>query len=448
MQYFPTDAKLAELKLPPKSSPQWKHLESLLTLPYFERIWVIQEVHAARKVTFLWGETELSWEDLRWASYYTYQNCFYVKSSVGLREEHFSLSVVGPMILFAPDRPSVQWEDFLRETRGFKASDARDKFFALTGIINDKSAVVVDYTKSIPEVYAQATAAIINSSQTLRILSFACFKPAGRIYDEPNWTPDWITHSDHPLDFFNCDFTSTLTTKAIPRPTPNNWRILSLKGIHLATIASIGPQLSFIPPQTGPNPSWYSHAIPESFHFLETHAAKVTARYPAQTKPNLVPLFTSVLSFGSRLGKGAMPQSAPVGSQIPLLLSLLWGEIIARIAKIGHDPATEDEDLQLRCPRDLVLLAELAIEAFPFENVEGDPLYKRGMIVQFRDWLEGQMDRVHAGMEEQERAVQCAVMCTDLYCSGEVDEAKMLIDTMGFRTFSFSLAALPFKYKR
>ncbi|KAL2135041.1 hypothetical protein VTI74DRAFT_9961 [Chaetomium olivicolor] len=59
MQWLPMDAKLAKLGLLPKSSPEWKQPGFMPSLPYFERICVLQEVYAAREVIFLWGETEI-----------------------------------------------------------------------------------------------------------------------------------------------------------------------------------------------------------------------------------------------------------------------------------------------------------------------------------------------------------------------------------------------------
>jgi hypothetical protein len=88
--------------LPPKAAPAWRHLEAMFSLTYFERIWIIQEVQAARSATFLWGNVEITWDDIESACLFASWNSFYVSDGIGLGEAQLSLPAMQLDALFAP----------------------------------------------------------------------------------------------------------------------------------------------------------------------------------------------------------------------------------------------------------------------------------------------------------------------------------------------------------
>lgn len=53
--HFPEDQELVRLGLPKRASSTWRALDTMLRLPYFERIWIVQEVEVASGVTMLSG---------------------------------------------------------------------------------------------------------------------------------------------------------------------------------------------------------------------------------------------------------------------------------------------------------------------------------------------------------------------------------------------------------
>lgn len=50
---YPSDGILLKDSLPEQSSIKWAALRDLLQLPYFERVWILQEVMLASSKTFL-----------------------------------------------------------------------------------------------------------------------------------------------------------------------------------------------------------------------------------------------------------------------------------------------------------------------------------------------------------------------------------------------------------
>jgi hypothetical protein len=57
------DEFLAEHGLPSMSSPKWRALNHLAVLPYFRRVWIIQETRLATSCTLLWGACWISLSD-------------------------------------------------------------------------------------------------------------------------------------------------------------------------------------------------------------------------------------------------------------------------------------------------------------------------------------------------------------------------------------------------
>jgi hypothetical protein len=43
---------------------KWKAITDLLSVPWFHRIWIIQEVAVARKMTLVYGDRSVLWDDL------------------------------------------------------------------------------------------------------------------------------------------------------------------------------------------------------------------------------------------------------------------------------------------------------------------------------------------------------------------------------------------------
>lgn len=53
---------LSKHGLPDIGAAEWMSIDALLGLPYFTRVWILQEVILARRLTFLWGHIEISQE--------------------------------------------------------------------------------------------------------------------------------------------------------------------------------------------------------------------------------------------------------------------------------------------------------------------------------------------------------------------------------------------------
>ncbi|KAK0611308.1 heterokaryon incompatibility protein-domain-containing protein [Immersiella caudata] len=213
---------LEALGLPGLEDPAWKGLAGILYRPYFYRIWIVQEVLAARAVTFLLGEWTVEGEVvLQFAGacerYRSVYDVVGVSSKViverrikGLESgggERVSQAMVKSMAV----APSVKILWFLRftlaeagwlsvlellnNTRGFHATDPRDKIFAVVGLAGDMNRdfveTFVDYDKSLDEVQTELAAWFLTKYRRRDSLLFSYVEATGHSDSLPSWVPDW-----------------------------------------------------------------------------------------------------------------------------------------------------------------------------------------------------------------------------------------------------------------
>jgi hypothetical protein len=62
--YNPSRKILESYGLPGSQSPDWYNYFAIFDLPYFECVWIIQEVAVSSRVEVLCGSASQSWDDL------------------------------------------------------------------------------------------------------------------------------------------------------------------------------------------------------------------------------------------------------------------------------------------------------------------------------------------------------------------------------------------------
>lgn len=158
---------------------------------YFRRIWVIQEVAAARRATVIYGAYEMEWSEFRQKSLRRNPNI----SSESLKSFQWFTHVGYPSF------PGLgRLYEMLRVTSHCEASDSRDKIYAILGLFPgaDLEGLSADYRLSTHEVFAGMTAYLLKDgdvSQELILLTVATQKKRNGL---PSWAVDWSL-SLHPL---------------------------------------------------------------------------------------------------------------------------------------------------------------------------------------------------------------------------------------------------------
>ncbi|TGO69532.1 hypothetical protein BELL_0770g00030 [Botrytis elliptica] len=189
MIYFGTPSFSDVISVPgcEHRSPGWKALDALLQRPWFSRTWIIQEVVLGTHVVRLCGQKAMNWSALG----------FVANVIIGLDLEK--------LLFFRrdgsfPDEKvsSVTLEYALFQGLDFKATNPRDKVYALFGISTDIEAMGIDvnYNATVKEVYTDATIRILNQGTSLSLLNSAGigkYRNDEHIsinHDLPSWVPD------------------------------------------------------------------------------------------------------------------------------------------------------------------------------------------------------------------------------------------------------------------
>ncbi|KAH7413588.1 heterokaryon incompatibility protein-domain-containing protein [Phaeosphaeria sp. MPI-PUGE-AT-0046c] len=174
--------------LPYRQSDKLAHaLNEFFGCPYFNRVWVIQEIIFARAATIFYGTRTFDW--------------YILESFKRRRVPHWIDRL--PYVVLAKNRHEDEdghYEQYSRkepllhhllETRHCQATDPRDKILSLLPYFQNvgyEVDLVPDYNKSTAEVYTDCATSLVLKSG-IEVLRAVQSRPD--IVSLPSWVPDW-----------------------------------------------------------------------------------------------------------------------------------------------------------------------------------------------------------------------------------------------------------------
>jgi len=226
-------------------------VRELLGRPWWERIWVIQEVAVGTEIEMYCGPSSISWDLF----------CNFVIRRHWRPEEddilgHALHKFVSRGLPALKLQPHLRYGllDLAHEFRSREASNPRDKLYALLGLIPiaEDRGIIPDYAKPVREVFMGFVRSHINQYQSLAILNFAEYRGEGDL-KLPTWCPNWTVQALYPSPFWKKSaqdldmwlhesqdyYCAAGNTKAsyIPHPNPD---LLGLRGFVFDKILAIG----------------------------------------------------------------------------------------------------------------------------------------------------------------------------------------------------------------
>lgn len=139
--------------------------ESVLKLckrSYWERVWIIQEVYFARKLTFYCGRQSVLWGNDMLAVLLHYKNRF-EQDLQGVLEGSTFYYLIAHSTVYQEKQKLKFWLQVFPDT---KCSDPRDFAYGLASLCTDRVELKVDYRKSLFEVYQDVIALCKNDKET------------------------------------------------------------------------------------------------------------------------------------------------------------------------------------------------------------------------------------------------------------------------------------------
>ena len=204
LQYYP-DGKSPDvgdfkrLFLPASDSPKWLELGKLMSRPWFQRIWIIQEVVLSHQIIIMCGAKCISWDDLGLFTFCMIDNDFerYLYAPGGPRgedENSESGCIRARKINQIKDHndkfPRMStFLDGLVEGRSAGATDPRDKVFAVMGMTS--VLMYPNNSNKIIDVYTEAALKVQTTHELGSLL--CCVDHAQPAPGQPSWVPDWAT---------------------------------------------------------------------------------------------------------------------------------------------------------------------------------------------------------------------------------------------------------------
>jgi hypothetical protein len=213
---------------------QWGSIDQLLSRPWFERVWTMQEIAVGSHESIV----QCGHDYLEWGSFRKAVRCLIAKRPSSNRETAARLDMISMSALIGSKTTTFQ--TFIRGASNRKATDPRDKIYGILGILPAQfaSRIKPDYSLSVGDVYRSFALAYFEHFQRLDIL-------VHRARVTPSWITDW---------FQNASIQSRILHLSASGISSSHVKIVSqsmleVVGVFKATIRSIEPPLLHSIPQ-------------------------------------------------------------------------------------------------------------------------------------------------------------------------------------------------------
>ncbi|KAI1084498.1 heterokaryon incompatibility protein-domain-containing protein [Whalleya microplaca] len=173
--------------------------ETLVCLPWFKRLWIVQEVVLSKEATMVYGKQEVSvpaiievreiLSSMKERGYHS------VGAAMGILWNLFGIQIFGKRLLKSSQAGRAQLDkaltSFIGEVKYSKATDPRDKAFGLYGLLRDSGIAVPtpDYNKPVATVYRETLVAMMAATKSLDLIRQV--DGLGSLPSRSSWVPDW-----------------------------------------------------------------------------------------------------------------------------------------------------------------------------------------------------------------------------------------------------------------
>jgi hypothetical protein len=167
----------------------------------WSRVWIMQELSLAPEIVLVGGHSTLRWQAVsNFLGNTQYADAFHgpfghhiVKIMARLFEHVQIIEHQRKILRNTASGFTSTLLDVLARFRYTRATDPRDKIYAVLGLVAEPHTIGVDYSKTTCEVFQDATIQLINNTSTLDIL---CQSPwtdvrNSRIQELPSWVADF-----------------------------------------------------------------------------------------------------------------------------------------------------------------------------------------------------------------------------------------------------------------
>lgn len=182
----------------------WKHISSLLSRPYFSRLWVLQEVVRARNAILRLGDQSLPFEQLGEVASSLPQESLI--DQMGMKHVQ-ALLIQSCRRMQQIGSKKLSLFDLLFTTNTLETSEPRDRIYSLLNLplVDMEWVPLPNYNLSRMEVFRDFAILDLIHNKSLRAVSWASLGDPGEIPDSsfPSWAPDFSKKSLPVISFLS-----------------------------------------------------------------------------------------------------------------------------------------------------------------------------------------------------------------------------------------------------
>jgi len=178
-------------------STQWRALTRLLWRVWWTRIWSVQEIVVAQKITLMCGASQLSWAELEYAVIKVQaalQDVWeHVSSIGGLTIVRDRFDAIARLAALRRRKDNLNLLVVFRSVGGNECADPRDKIYGLLGVVEDghRYYPAPDYTMTVERVYRKFFVTMVMKTGELDFLSLVHNSlDDSSLSTLPTWCPD------------------------------------------------------------------------------------------------------------------------------------------------------------------------------------------------------------------------------------------------------------------
>ncbi|KAH8721650.1 heterokaryon incompatibility protein-domain-containing protein [Ilyonectria robusta] len=294
-------------------TPRVQGFWDVLHRPWWERLWVVQELALSQSAHLMCGGSSESWHNLtvvidglvksdgQSVEVFEFIATFITSAFHQIHMASFVDRNQPDSIPSQPPTPGTRALAILNATRNTRATDPRDKIYGILGFFGDAESdpenifPLPDYTKTAAELYADVSRSIIANTCSLDVMSSCYGFVKSAVPDLPSWAAAW---NDTPLKYFDeGPFNTSNGSSAIYEASGDSWSLLRIKGKRVDSVKFPSPT---------PDEIHYDNQIMTQLWRQWTELAFSLPSYP--TGEAIADVLLNTLCWGSNL---ALDRLAP-----------------------------------------------------------------------------------------------------------------------------------------
>jgi hypothetical protein len=183
-------------------------LVDLLRDPWFERVWVLQEVCGKNYIRFFCGPASFSYSGL----YRLYWECHW-KGTMGYWPLALQWLDIPPEEF---STPQFNLWNRLYASRDYQATDPKDRVYALKSLIGFEQSVMetlINYAQTVEECFIDVATFV------LPVLGLRMLTAVRHPHDKkmPSWVPDWSQNFPLSYQYFSVEFPDAGNLQLVPQ---------------------------------------------------------------------------------------------------------------------------------------------------------------------------------------------------------------------------------------